>query len=96
MLICSILDTVALEYEMFGIASHHLTRNPTTQYDKGKPTGGKGVGHNFKYMAYVKKAGQRGQPQRRSIEGLRIGQDAPPSSVVKRFDLTEYGIKDVT
>jgi len=96
MLVCSILDTAALEYDMFGIVSHHLTRDPTNQWDKGRPTGGKSVGHNFKYMAYVKRAGQKGQPQRRSLEALRCGQSAAPSSLVKRFDLTDNGIEDVT
>lgn len=96
MLICSILDTACLEYNMFGIASHHLTRNPTVQWDKGKATGGKGVNHNFKYMSYVKSSGEKGKPFRRKMEAIRLPPTVgiEPGSVVKKLDLSKEGVKD--
>lgn len=96
MLICSILDTACLEYNMFGIASHHLTRDPTSKWDKGRATGGKGVNHNFKYMSYVKSSKEKGKPFRRKMEALRLPPTLgiEPGTVVKKFDLTKEGIKD--
>lgn len=52
------VDELIKAYDMVCVCTHKQTKNPTSQYDRPEPKGGKAVGHWFKRMLHLNKIGK--------------------------------------
>ena len=89
------IDELIKQYNLVCVCTHKQTNNPTNQYDRPEPKGGKAVGHWFKRMIHLHKIGTS---VRRRLKVYRVPTEAEWDesawSAERFLYLSNLGFKD--